>query len=348
MAYKVDSFPGREIVVKGKQFLYFGGTAYLGLQTDPAFQNILIKNIKKFGTNYGASRNANVQLPIYEKTERYLANLISSEHCLTLSSGFLAGQMVANYFHSLDKRCFYAPNTHEALHVLGTKNYERYDGLICDLNVETENGTHAILFLDSIALDRKNHPDFDWLQELQLEQITLVVDDSHGFGIVGEKGGGVYGYLKAMKPKDLVVCGSLGKGFGIQAGFLAGSDKTISKLKTTDMFAAASPAGPASIATIMESQEILSEKRQQLLENIEYFISNLSNKSHFNYLPEYPCFSFENDLLSKFLVDNDMVITNFYYPTEQDQLVQRIVLSAHHKKEDILKLSKTINQYFLG
>ena len=68
-------------MVGGKPFLYFGGTAYLGLQTDEAFQEILIKNIKKFGTNYGASRKANVRIPIYERAENYLANLVGSENC---------------------------------------------------------------------------------------------------------------------------------------------------------------------------------------------------------------------------------------------------------------------------
>ena len=45
MTAKIDSFPGREIVIKGKKFLYFGGTAYFGTQTDREFQNIFVTNI---------------------------------------------------------------------------------------------------------------------------------------------------------------------------------------------------------------------------------------------------------------------------------------------------------------
>lgn len=345
MVHKINGFPDREIIVDNKRFLYFGGTAYLGLQTDPEFQDIFIKNIKKFGTNYGASRNANVHLPIYEEVESYLANLVGSESCITLSSGYLTGQMIAKYFHFKNHQCFYAPDAHEALHLLGTKNYERQNDLIGDLNTSIKNGKNPVLFLDSISLDGKNHPDFNWLKELPINEITLVVDDSHGFGIVGENGGGVFKQLKKMKPKELVVCGSLGKGFGIQAGFLAGGRHTIKELKSSDMFAAASPAGAAFMATMLQSQDILSEKRRLLFEHIDYFTSNLSDKEYFDFIPGYPCFSFENDALANHLLENDIVITNFYYPTEKDNLVQRVVLSAHHKKGDVQKLIETINKF---
>jgi len=49
MIHYIDAYPGREINVQGHKYLYFGGTSYLGLQTDEEFQNVFIKNIKKFG-----------------------------------------------------------------------------------------------------------------------------------------------------------------------------------------------------------------------------------------------------------------------------------------------------------
>ncbi|MBM1107689.1 pyridoxal phosphate-dependent aminotransferase family protein [Aurantibacter crassamenti] len=347
MIHEVAEFPDRIIIIDGEEYLYFGGTAYLGLQTDSSFQEIFIKNVRKFGTNYGASRNANVRLTIYEKAEKYLAEQISSEACLTLSSGFLTGQLIAKHFHSQNKHCYYAPGTHEALHLLGTKNHTDFKNLISDLNTALENeNINPILFLDSVLMNGKNHPEFNWLNKINLEKITLVVDDSHGFGIVGKKGNGIYETLIKLKPKELIVCGSLGKGFGVQAGFIAGSNKLINKLRLTNMYAAASPASAAAMATLVESHEIITAKRDLLFKNNKYFISNLEHISLFNYLPDYPCFSFNNERLSEYLKANKIIVTNFYYPTEKDNLVQRIVISAHHKKSDIKKLADAINHYF--
>jgi len=346
MAYKVDSFPTREIVVKGEQFLYFGGTAYLGLQTDPAFQNILIKNIKKFGTNYGASRKANVQLSIYDKAEEYLASIIECQDCLTLSSGYLSGQIISRYFHTKGHQCFFAPGTHDAVHAWSSKNYENQEILVSDLNqyVKT-NKKSPVLFFESIDLNGNGYPNFEWLKKIELENVILVVDDSHGLGVVGKNGGGSYKSLKKIPSKELIICGSLGKGFGIQAGVIGGSSTVIEELKTSEMFSAASPAAPSALATIPSASELLTEKRHRLLENIEYFNTNLTDTSTFDFIKDYPCYAFKDERLAAFLFEHHIVVTNFYYPTENDALVQRIVLSAHHQKEDVKKLTEHINKF---
>ncbi len=95
MTHFIDSFPSRTVNIDGDFYSYFGGTAYLGLQDFRPFQDIFIENLKRYGTNYGASRKSNVRFTIFEKAEQLLANLVASEACLTMSSGFLAGQFLA-------------------------------------------------------------------------------------------------------------------------------------------------------------------------------------------------------------------------------------------------------------
>ncbi|HJY14352.1 MAG TPA: hypothetical protein VJ304_16265, partial [Flavobacterium sp.] len=65
----VNQFPDRIIEIDQEQYLYFGGTAYLGLSTNKAFQELVVKNILKWGTTYGSSRNANVKVAAYENGE---------------------------------------------------------------------------------------------------------------------------------------------------------------------------------------------------------------------------------------------------------------------------------------
>lgn len=347
MAHFIDSFPGRELMLNGEKFLYFGGTAYLGLQTDLDFQDIYIKNIKKYGTNYGASRKANVRFTVYEEAEDHLANLIGSENCLTLSSGYLAGQLISYYFHKNGYQCFYAPETHEAVHQQRSKNHKDLDQLILDLKkaVEVDN-KNPVLFLDSINLDGENYPAFEWLKKLPLKELILVVDDSHGLGIVGDDGGGVFKSLEKIKPKELIVCGSLGKGFGIQAGMIAGSGQLIKDLKSTTMFAAASPASPASLVTLMDSSEILSKKRIALKNNIDYFTKCLKNMEALTYIKDYPAFMINDERIPPNLLAHNIIITDFNYPTENDDVVQRIVLSAHHNEQDVETLARVIDIHY--
>ena len=67
MAIYIDGFPGRELELDHRKYLYFGGTSYLGLQTDGAFQDMYISNIRKYGTNYGASRKSISESPFMMK-----------------------------------------------------------------------------------------------------------------------------------------------------------------------------------------------------------------------------------------------------------------------------------------
>ena len=49
-----------KIEAKGNSYLYFGGTAYLGIPQDEKFLQLYLKGIKKFGLNNGTSRSNNV------------------------------------------------------------------------------------------------------------------------------------------------------------------------------------------------------------------------------------------------------------------------------------------------
>ena len=93
----VDEFPDRTIIVDGVEYLYFGGTNYLGVSTNPEFQKIAFESIKKWGTAYGSSRNSNIKLSIYDKAEELLAKNMRTEAAVSVSSGMLAGKLVVQH-----------------------------------------------------------------------------------------------------------------------------------------------------------------------------------------------------------------------------------------------------------
>ncbi len=343
----IDYFPGREIILNHEKYLYFGGTSYLGVQTDAEFQEIYIKNIKKYGTNYGASRKSNVRFSIFEEAEAYLAKLTGSEACTTLSSGYLAGQFVCSYFGINQNSLFYAPNTHSALFQSKGKSYTTFTSLNIALRefLITHSDTTPVVFMDSIDFSGSNYPNFEGLKSLPLKDIILVVDDSHGIGVIGSKGGGVYNKLNTLQPKEFILCCSLGKSFGVQAGAVFGSKRVIHEMMATDFFGGASPTAPANLATIIDAENIYTQKRHKLAENIRLFKENLSTPDRFASMEHHPAYSFSDTRLASYLREKYMIVTNFGYPTEEAYLMSRIVLSASHKKEDVLQLTQVINSY---
>ena len=339
----IDEFPDRTIAIDGKEHLYFGGTSYLGLQTDAEFQSLFIKNIKKYGTAYSASRKSNIRISVFDEVDAHLAEIVGNEACVTMSSGYLAGQLICDYFSNADYQLFYAPNTHSALYRNQQKVFQNWTAL--ENAIKTNTNKTPVLFLDSIDFHGDNYPDYSFLKKLPLHKIILVADDSHGIGITGKNGGGSFSVLQSFAPKGLLVSCSLGKGFGIQAGAIFGSKNMIKNLKDTKFFGGASPATPASLATLRDASSLIATKRMQLAKNMNLFLKNLSNRSLFVYVQGHPTFNFQNEPLAIYLEEKGIIVTNFRYPTENDSLMSRIVISASHTKEDILKLCNILNSF---
>lgn len=347
MIHKIDTFPGRKIVLDGKNYRYFGGTSYLGVQADLDFQELLVNNIRKYGTNYGASRNSNIRLSIFEIAEAHLTTLARSEACTALSSGFLAGQLLCNFFTSRQRKLFYAPNTHSALYQAQIKPYATFSALNSAVReyVASSKKQPPVVLMDAIDFSGTNYPHFEGLKTLPLSEIILVVDDSHGFGLVGENGGGVYAMLAQLQPKELLVCTSLGKSMGIQAGALFGTSDRIKEIMGTEFFGGASPAAPAAMATLVEAEAIYKTKRELLQNNIGLLLSQVADHSPFSFMERHPAFSFPNNELTAYLRSKNILVTSFRYPNESASAMNRIVLSAAHTQKDIDYLAEVLNNY---
>ncbi len=344
----IDSFPGREILTRGKKFLYFGGTSYFGIQTDREFQNIFIANIRKYGTGYGASRKSNVQLSVYREAESHLSDWVGCEDCVTLSSGYLAGQLLCNLFSSAQYRLFYTPNSHSALYQSNIKPYITYSALNIALrdHLSSNKDVIPVILLDSIDFSGYNYPQFQGLTSLPINKCILVADDSHGLGQIGPENSGAFQILSALEPLELLICCSLGKALGIDAGAIFGSRARLKEIVKTDFYAGASPPSPASMATLMQAREIYNSKKRTLDYNMELFLDQITDSKNFSYINGFPVFGYSNPELTKFLYNNGIIVTDFNYPSEEASLKSRIVLTASHTEKDIALLTALINSFY--
>ena len=344
---RIDRFPGRQFSYSNREYLYFGGTAYLGMQTHKDFQELLIKNLRKYGSNYGASRLANVGMDVYDRAEQELSNWVGAEDALILSSGYLAGQLIANHLYTQSYKLFYGPNTHSALLLRGHRSFRDLASLkrAVSAYIETTPNSVPVILIDTIDLPDSNFPGCNALSNLPLSECILVADDSHGFGVVGSDGRGSYKMLKSLNAKELYICSSLGKAMAIPAGVIIGKKEFISELRGTNMYAGASPPPAAYVSTLIESFPIYKYQQSRLLELIKYFLNILHKPEELDYMEDYPVFMYNNPELGEFLLKNGICTTFFNYPAEEESWQSRIVLSAAHLKEDIDKLADVINKF---
>lgn len=76
------------------------------------------------------------------------------------------------------------------------------------------------------------------------------------------------------------------------------------------------------------------------------FKEGLTEKFPHIIMDGHPTISFFNKGLTDYLEDKKVIVTNFPYPNEDSQTMSRIVISACHKKKDIQKLTRHIQEYF--
>ena len=325
----VNEFPDRKILVDGVEYLYFGGTNFLGITTNPEFQNILFESIKKWGTAYGSSRNSNVKLSIYETTEKLLAKNINSEAALTVSSGMLAGKLVVEYLSKTTHAMFHFPDAHPALmnppslpiFINSKLNAKLFDKSISKITVLT----------DAVPSQCVEPIDLNILLTIPKEiQINLVIDESNSFGILENN------WQNALKKENIniIKVGSLGKAIGISGGVIAGNTSFISEIQNQASFIGAAGMNPAFLETYVNAQEIYVLQKQKLQHNLYYIDRNFKDRGKFTYHSSYPIIYFDDKSVSKKLFDNKIITTSFKYTNASGKL-NRIVITANHSIEDL-------------
>ncbi|MBC3787306.1 aminotransferase class I/II-fold pyridoxal phosphate-dependent enzyme [Spirosoma utsteinense] len=351
--FTIDQLPDRTITHDGNSYLFFSGTAYLGLQQNPVFQQALIDAIGHYGTSFGSSRNGNLRIGIYEEAEASLAALVGAPQALTLSSGMLAGQVVVNWLRAQNTTVVYGPQAHPALWDgpvvdLPTLPFTEWTAqLLKQLKQPNETGPVAIL-TNSVDAARSVYYSFDWVTELPDDRpITLVVDDSHGLGVLNNTSG-IWPQIPRKSNVNLIVTGSLAKAMGLPGGVLLGGTSTVARLRETAFFGACSPMPPAYMHTFINAGTLYAEGRERLRQNLLLAEKLLIPTGLFSHATGYPIFFSEQDDLYTFLLERGIMIYSFSYPTPADRPNTRIIISAFHTFDDIQALAEAVYAYVFG
>ena len=337
---KLSQVPGRNVIHDEVDYLHFSGTSYLGMAQDAFFTEKLKDGLTLYGNNFGSSRNGNLQIDVYELLEKNLSNLLNLPYVLSTSSGTLAARLLKDVM-SNNYHWNYASNTHPALlsNNDGTLNFNDWINAI-----ELWDGQNAICFnsVDPLNLETQ---DFSLLSRLDRMDRVLVVDDSHGIGVLGSKGQGISETLQQHNFENVLIYGSLAKALGVDGGFIATDNAVLfNALRSAPLFAGASPMAPAFAYAFNQSIDAYQIKLKSLRNKLAYFESELIVRSQFKYLTAYPVFRcFIEDIQHK-LFQKNILISSFSYPYPEDPAISRIIINDLHTKEDLDNLLNALEE----
>jgi 7-keto-8-aminopelargonate synthetase-like enzyme len=340
---QLENQPNTTALLNGVEHLYFSGTSYLGVSTLPEFQEIIFKNIKKWGTSYGSSRNANIKLNVYKRGEDFLSDFLNSEDCTTVSSGTLAGKFAISTLDKIVDSFFYMPKTHPA--ILPKNAFPVFEESRLHSSLINKKKETICIVVDAIAALETRPFNFDFLNQISSEKkVFLLVDESHSLGVLGEKGNGISSEISNNNSIEIITVSSFTKALGINGGVISGSKNFINLIKENPIFVGSSGMNPAFLESFLDGQKLYENQLKKLQENCNYVYENLKQMDKVKISKNYPVFFVDDENITDYLLSKKIVITSFYYPTSTKK-INRIVLNANHTKEQLDQLIAVLFSY---
>lgn len=323
---KVSYLDGRVVVVDQEEYLYFYGTSYLGLPYDPAFQSYLQKGQSQYGSSLGSSPLSSPQLSVYAELEECLAKNYGFQSALLFASGYAAGQAVSHIFQQEGYSLEYGNIAHPAIKL------ETNIKSSLDVNKSNSKTVFCMDFIDPISFER-----YELNQNIETDDKVLI-DASHGFGLFDEE------IISLSNQPNTLVCGSLNKALGINAGVVLGNTDIINQLRSTARYKTASAPSPAECFALLQAFNNSLVSKQQ--KHLTQLISNLRKSENLKTVHKFPVLTFRNNQEAFYqeLKDQKILIWRNSYPSASSPKVNRAVMTAAHNQEDVDKLISLTEQ----
>ena len=277
---------GTRVWKDGKEFIMLSSNDYLGLTHHPKIKEAGKQAIEKWGASTTGARLANGGRIFHRELEEELADFVGKEACHVFSAGYLACASAVTGFADRKDVLFADKNLHSSLWSgikLSGARCERFSHNspqhLREL-LEYEDAKTPKIFVLEGVYSMEGHiaklPEFIELAEEF--NAFVVLDDAHGFGVLGNEGRGVCDHFDLTDKTD-VICSSFSKSLAGAGGFVASSKEGIdymrSHSKQTIFSAALSPSACACAQAALRVLQEESEHREKLFKNLERYRSIL-------------------------------------------------------------------------
>ena len=362
---KIESDQDTEVLIDGKKVLMFGSNAYLGLTNHPEVKAAAIAAVEKYGTGCAGSRFLNGTLDSHLELEKRLAAFAGKEDAIIFSTGFQVNLGVISCLLGREDYIIWDALDHasiiEGIRLSPAKSlrYKHNDMEALKRRLkQCEDGKIKLIVVDGVCSmegDLCKLPEIIKLAEKY--GASVMVDEAHGFGVLGDHGRGVCNHFGLTDKVDLIM-GTFSKSFASIGGFIAGSKTTINYIRhhaRSYIFSAScTPAATAAASKALdimlrepERVQALQEKTQYCLERFRSLGFEIGNTS----TPIIPLFVRDNEKtfrVTAALFHEGVFVNPVVAPAvaPEDTLI-RFSLMATHTYEQLDRAIDTLHKVFI-
>ncbi len=264
----IESYDGVRLRVGGRDMLGFCSNDYLGLAQHPALAEAAREGAQRWGAGATASPLVCGHSLAHEQLEQDLARLVGMPRALYFYAGFpantglvpaLAGRGDAVFSDALNHACLIdgARLSRAELQVYG-----HCDAADLARRLAASSARRKLIVSDAVfSMDGDIAPLRELLRLAERHDAMLLIDDAHGFGVLGPGGAGSAAEFDLRSPR-LLYMATLGKAAGVAGAFVAGSEDAIEYLmQRTRSYIFATAAPPLVAHTLRTSLRLIAEEQ---------------------------------------------------------------------------------------
>jgi len=349
----IDSDQETTVTINGRSVLMFGSNSYLGLTTHPLVKEAAIKAIEKYGTGCAGSRFLNGTLDIHIELEEQLADFVGKEASLVFSTGFQVNIGVIPAVTTRTDYILIDELNHASIIEAARLSFARVlkfrhndmDSLENMLK-QCHPDRIKLIAVDGVFSMDGDIADLPGIVRLaEKYNATVMVDDAHSIGILGDHGAGTSSHFGLTDQVDLIM-GTFSKSLASLGGFVASDKDTINYIKHHSrslMFSAS--VTPASTAAALATLKIMKQEPERLTKLWELTRHAIDGFSNLGFdigntvtpiIPVYIRDYMKTLQLTRMLLDEGIFINPVVPPAvAKDDTLIRFSLMATHSKDQI-------------
>lgn len=347
--HRVEKREGPWIHSQGKKLLNFSSNDYLGLSTHQEMVEAVCHSAREWGVGASSSRLITGHLACHEEVEETFARFAQKEAALFFPTGYQAN---ATLFQALDLSgvtLFLDRLCHNSL-VFGAKSssakvirFPHQDTASLEKKLAKVPGPKVIVIESLYSMDGTVSPLKSFAHLSEKYGAKLIVDDSHAFGVLGQRGRG----LAADFPSLFAQITSMGKGGGGQGAFIATSkefrEKMVNHCPGMIYTTAAAPPLVAAAKCALKLIPEMEKERKSLLSLAQTFAKEMGSNGAAHLVPVHYGEAEKAILKEKELFDNGILAKAIRPPTVPPNSSRiRFSWTTHHTENHLKECLKCL------
>ncbi|MDN5836507.1 MAG: 8-amino-7-oxononanoate synthase [Nitrosospira sp.] len=347
------------ISMAGREYLAFCSNDYLGLANHPQLIAAVCQGARQYGVGAGASHLISGHFSAHHALEEALSRFTGFPRTLLFSTGYMANAGVVTALAGRGDAIFADRLNHASLNdaaLVSRAKFCRYPHLdlaALERQLAVSRAKRKLVMTDAVfSMDGDIAPVAGLLALCEKYDAWLMLDDAHGFGVLGPQGRGTASRFDMDSPR-IVYMATLGKAAGVFGAFVAARPEVIETLiqhARSYIYTTATP--PLLSHALLKSLELIEgeewrrEKLTQLTARLKDELQSLRWKLLPSTTPIQPLMIGDNDEaleISEALRERGILVPAIRPPTVPSGAARlRISLSASHDREDVARLGAAL------